>query len=115
MLQLADPVPYRSQDQRGHREDLKDCEPPGSVEGRHYFDGQHTTPSVPDAVAIPGDHMEMVCSRRQMRIIGCAARTGVNPARVQPFHFVSKANLLRMNKTQGRVVDFQVLSSGGYS
>lgn len=61
---------------------------------------------IPDPVVVAGCDLKEVIARREVGEISPALAPGVLPVGFQSLHLISEAHLLRGDKTQGRVVNF---------
>ena len=63
---------------------------------------------VPDAVTVGRDHAKGILPRRQIRVEGLPARTGIVPVTVIAVEPVTKLHFLRNRERRRRVINLQV-------
>ncbi len=74
---------------------------------RPQFEAERRARRVPESIVIGGLHAKRVSSRRNVRVVGGAPRSGIGPAVVEALEHVAVAHFLRRHKTQPRVVEFE--------
>src|SRR5579863_5995282 len=88
-------------------------EPDGLVIRRGYREFERVAALVPYATIVAGNHAKAISARWQIGIERLAAIADVPPIAIKPFQFVAKENLLRYDKAECGVVDFQFANKRG--
>ena len=64
---------------------------------------------VPDAVIVARNHLETIIARPQRPVMRRTLAVRFDPAFIQPFKPVAELHLVRRGKTQGRVMEIQLM------
>src|SRR6266508_4264991 len=102
----AQAVPTPDEKETGGR--AEDPEPGRLEQGARERHFRYRTAIAPDAVLVGSEHVEPVAPRRQVRVIGGAAPSRLDPAAVKSFQPVPETDRGRILEGESRVVKLQV-------